>query len=52
MLGRIDWENMVIYSVGDGVMPPDSISPAQARVRAKGPLPMRRMAGLSKWQTK
>ena len=35
MLGRIDWENMVIYSVGDGVMPPDSISPAQARVRAK-----------------
>ncbi len=35
MLGRIDWENMVIYSVGDGVMPPDAISPAQARVRAK-----------------
>lgn len=35
MLGRIDWENRVIYSVGDGVMPPDVVSPAQARVRSK-----------------
>jgi hypothetical protein len=35
MLGGIDWENRVIYAVGDGVMPPDAVSPAQARVRAK-----------------
>lgn len=35
MIGRIDWENRVIYSVGDGVMPPDAISAAQARVRSK-----------------
>ena len=35
MIGRIDWENRVIYSVGDGVMPPDVISAAQARVRSK-----------------
>ena len=35
MLGHIDWENRVIYAIGDGVMPPDAISPAQARVRAK-----------------
>ena len=35
MLGRIDWENRVIYSVGDGVMPPDVVSAAQARVRSK-----------------
>jgi len=35
MIGGIDWENRVIYSVGDGVMPPNAISAAQARVRAK-----------------
>ena len=35
MIGRIDWENRTIYSVGDGVVPPDPIHPAQARVRAK-----------------
>ena len=35
MIGRIDWENRAIYSVGDGVVPPDPIHPAQARVRAK-----------------
>ena len=35
MLGKIDWENRIIYSVGDGVMPPDATSAAQARVRAK-----------------
>ncbi|MFQ5964234.1 MAG: hypothetical protein ACE5KZ_08130 [Candidatus Scalinduaceae bacterium] len=35
MIGRIDWENRVIYSVGDGVMPPDVVSAAQARVRSK-----------------
>ena len=35
MLGGIDWENRIIYAVGDGVMPPDAVSPAQARARAK-----------------
>jgi len=35
MIGNIDWENRYIFAVGDGVMPPDAISPAQARVRAK-----------------
>jgi hypothetical protein len=35
MIGRIDWENRAIYSVGDGVVPPDPIHPSQARVRAK-----------------
>lgn len=35
MIGKIDWENRVIYSVGDGVMPPDVVSAAQARVRSK-----------------
>lgn len=35
MIGRIDWENKVVRAVGDGVPPPNAISPAQARVRAK-----------------
>ena len=35
MIGHIDWENKVVYAVGDGVAPKDAISPAQARVRAK-----------------
>jgi hypothetical protein len=36
MLGRIDWDNKIIYAVGDGVLPPkDAINPAQARARAK-----------------
>jgi hypothetical protein len=35
MIGGIDWENKVVYAVGDGVQPPDAISPAQAAVRAK-----------------
>lgn len=35
MIGRIDWENKVVYAVGEGVPPPDAISPAQARARAK-----------------
>lgn len=35
MIGRIDWENNIVYAVGDGVPPKDAISPAQARARAK-----------------
>lgn len=35
MIGRIDWENNVVYAVGDGVPPAKAINPAQARVRAK-----------------
>jgi hypothetical protein len=35
MLGRIDWENKIIYAVGDGVPPKDAINPAQARARSK-----------------
>ncbi len=35
MIGRIDWENKMVYAVGDGVPPKHAISPAQARVRAK-----------------
>ncbi|KMP10550.1 hypothetical protein UZ36_07255 [Candidatus Nitromaritima sp. SCGC AAA799-C22] len=35
MIGNIDWENNVVYAVGDGVPPKDAISPAQARVRSK-----------------
>jgi hypothetical protein len=35
MIGGIDWENGVVYGVGDGVAPTDAVSPAQARVRAK-----------------
>jgi len=35
MIGGIDWQNNVVYGVGDGVPPADAISPAQARVRAK-----------------
>ncbi len=35
MIGRIDWENKVVYAVGDGVPPMDAVNPAQARVRAK-----------------
>lgn len=35
MIGGIDWENSIVYAVGDGVPPPDAINPAQARVRAK-----------------
>ena len=35
MIGYIDWDNNVVYAVGDGVPPQDAVSPAQARVRAK-----------------
>lgn len=35
MLGGIDWENNVVYAVGDGVPPTNAVSPAQARARAK-----------------
>ncbi len=35
MIGYIDWENNVVYAVGDGVPPQNAVSPAQARVRAK-----------------
>ncbi|MEE4359722.1 MAG: hypothetical protein V2I97_24845 [Desulfococcaceae bacterium] len=35
MIGYIDWENNVVYAVGDGVPPEKAVSPAQARVRAK-----------------
>jgi len=35
MIGHIDWENKIVYAVGDGVPPKDAISPAQARARAK-----------------
>lgn len=35
MIGRIDWENKVVYAVGDGVPPIDAVNPAQPRVRAK-----------------
>lgn len=35
MIGRIDWENKVVYAVGDGVPPIDAVNPAQSRVRAK-----------------
>jgi hypothetical protein len=35
MMGRIDWENKIIYAVGDGVPPKDAVNPAQARARAK-----------------
>lgn len=35
MIGNIDWENQVVYAVGDGVPPENAVNPAQARVRAK-----------------
>jgi len=35
MIGSIDWENNIVYAVGDGVRPPNAVSEAQARVRAK-----------------
>ena len=35
MIGHIDWENKIVYAVGEGVPPKDAISPAQARARAK-----------------
>jgi hypothetical protein len=35
MIGYIDWDNNVVYAVGDGVPPQDAVSPAQARLRAK-----------------
>lgn len=35
MMGYIDWDNNMVYAVGDGVPPTNAISPAQARVRAK-----------------
>ncbi len=35
MIGGIDWENNLVYAVGDGVPPTNAVSPAQARVRAK-----------------
>jgi len=35
MIGHIDWENNVVYAVGDGVPPAKAVNPAQARVRAK-----------------
>ncbi|MDD3471289.1 MAG: hypothetical protein PHS86_00755, partial [Syntrophaceae bacterium] len=35
MIGHIDWENKIVYAVGDGAPPKDAINPAQARARAK-----------------
>jgi len=35
MIGRIDWENNIVYAVGDGVPPQNPISAAQGRVRSK-----------------
>jgi len=35
MIGHIDWENNIVYAVGDGVPPAKAVNPAQARVRAK-----------------
>ena len=35
MIGRIDWENQIVYAVGEGVPPKDAINPAQARARSK-----------------
>ncbi|MBK1646490.1 hypothetical protein CKO25_17930 [Thiocapsa imhoffii] len=46
MLGGIDWENNVVYAVGDGIAPPNAVSPAQARARAKRAAMDEAMAGL------
>ena len=35
MWGGIDWQNNVVYAVGDGAPPADAVNVAQARVRAK-----------------
>ena len=35
MIGYIDWENNVVYGVGDGVPPKSAVNPAQARALAK-----------------
>jgi hypothetical protein len=35
VMGKIDWNQKIVYSVGEGVPPLDAISPAQARVSAK-----------------
>lgn len=35
MMGGIDWENKIVYAVGDGAPPKGAENPAQARARAK-----------------
>lgn len=35
MIGGIDWEEGIVYAVGDGIPPTNAVNPAQARARAK-----------------
>lgn len=35
MMGGIDWENKIVYAVGDGAPPKNAENPAQARARSK-----------------
>lgn len=35
MIGGIDWEEGMVYAVGDGIPPTNAVNPAQARARAK-----------------